>query len=175
MILTAIIIIILMGCWIHGRRMGLIGLVITTVAYFFAWLMARLGARFVGAALAGILPSITDSTNSTVTSLLKTSTSEFFYSGVSFMLIFWAITFFSRWLLHRFNWVRQVPVVGTVNGWAGGALDCLLGYLIIFVFLFIFQLLPVDWWQSQLAASGLAQWIINQTPGMAKVVISWVI
>ena len=75
MILTAIIIIILMGCWIHGRRMGLIGLVITTVAYFLAWLMARLGARFVGAALAGILPSITDSTNSTVTSLLKTSTS----------------------------------------------------------------------------------------------------
>ena len=89
MILTAIIIIILMGCWIHGRRMGLIGLVITTVAYFLAWLMTRLGARFVGAALAGILPSITDSTNSTVTSLLKTSTSEFFYSGVSFMLIFW--------------------------------------------------------------------------------------
>lgn len=43
MILTAIIIIILMGCWIHGRRMGLIGLVITTVAYFLAWLMARLG------------------------------------------------------------------------------------------------------------------------------------
>ena len=59
MILTAIIIIILMGCWIHGRRMGLIGLVITTVAYFFGWVFARRGAPVVGAAVGGIITSIT--------------------------------------------------------------------------------------------------------------------
>lgn len=71
------------------------------------------------------------------------------------------------------KWLNRLPVVGTMNGLAGGVLDLLLGYFIIFAGLLILQLLPFPWWQDQLAASGLAQWMMTQTPGLTHLVISW--
>ena len=84
------------------------------------------------------------------------------------MIIFSTISFFGHWLLKRTNWLNRLPVLGSANRWAGGALDVLVGYLIIFMFLMIFQLFPSQWWQDQLAQSGIAQLMIRDTPGMAK-------
>ena len=66
-----------------------------------------------------------------------------------------------------------MPVLGTLNGWAGGLLDVLLGYLIIFMVLIIFQMWAAVWWQDQLANSGLAQWIILKTPILAENALHW--
>lgn len=89
------------------------------------------------------------------------------------MIIFYGVTWFSRWLLRRLRFLKKVPVVGTVNGWAGGILDVICGYLIIFMFLMIFQMWPNAWWQDQLAQSGLAQWMITETPIVTTAAIHW--
>lgn len=174
MVLTAVIVIILIGCWLHGRRRGLLGLVISFAGYLLAWGVARFGSRLLGPLLAGILPPLGQATPPAgASNLVVSAGSTFFYNGLAFMGVFGLVTFLSRWLLRRVNWLNRLPMVGTVNGLAGGLVDLLFGYLIIFTFLLIFQLLPLPWWQNQLASSGLAQWIITQTPGLGHLVVSW--
>ncbi len=41
----------------------------------------------------------------------------------------------------------------------------------LFVVLLIMQLFPAGWWQMQIANSELARFMINQTPGIAHLVI----
>ena len=60
---------------------------------------------------------------------------------------------------------------GTVDKIAGGLISFLIGYLIIYVVLLIMQLFPAGWWQMQIANSELARFMINQTPGIAHLVI----
>ena len=158
MILTTIILVILLGCWINGRQNGFMAIIIHTATYFIGWLLARVGSRPLGMALSSILPSITNQQN-----------------GIAFMLIFYGVTFLSRWLLKRLRFLKKVPVVGTANRWLGGLLDVLVGYLIIFMLLVILQVWPGECWQNQLAQSGLAQWMITQTPLLASEAIHWFI
>ena len=177
MIINLIILLILLGCWINGRKRGLIALVISTITYFIGWVVARLGAKSLGMILSNILPSIGNqdvpATGGSVSGVLTVSSNQFFYNGIAFIIIFYGITFFSRWLLKRVNFLKKVPVLGTLNGWAGGLLDVLLGYLIIFMVLIIFQMWAAVWWQDQLANSGLAQWIILKTPILAENALNW--
>ncbi len=150
---------------------------ISSATYLLGWVVARLGAKSLGLVLSNILPSIGEheasATGSTFSSMLSISSNQFFYNGIAFFIIFYGITFFSRWLLKRVSFLKRVPVLGTVNGWAGGILDVVVGYLIIFMVLMVFQLWPGSWWQEQLANSGLAQWIILKTPGLAESAIHW--
>lgn len=177
MIINMIILLILLGCWLNGRRRGLIALVISTVTYFIGWVVARFGAKSFGMILSSILPSIGHqeaTTNGTaISGMLTVSSNQFFYNGIAFIIIFYGITFLSRWLLKRVSFLKKVPVLGTVNGWAGGLLDVVLGYLIIFMVLMIFQMWPAAWWQDQLTNSGLAQWMILKTPILAENALHW--
>lgn len=176
MILTTIILVILLGCWINGRQNGLMAIIIHTATYLIGWLLARVGSRPLGMALSAILPSITNQQNTvSVTHNVVASSNQFFYNGIAFMLIFYGVTFLSRWLLKRLRFLKKVPVVGTANRWLGGLLDVLVGYLIIFMLLVILQVWPGEWWQNQLAESGLAQWMITQTPLLASEAIHWFI
>lgn len=177
MILTTAILLILLGCWLNGRKRGVIAIVISTVTYFLGWLLARVGARPLGLFLSSILPSIGSQPatvdGSQLSSAITTSSNQFLYNGIAFMIIFYGVTWLSRWLLKRLRFLKKVPVVGTLNGWAGGILDVVCGYLIIFMFLMIFQMWPGNWWQDQLAQSGLAQWMITETPILTTEAIHW--
>lgn len=168
---------ILVGCWLNGKKRGLINTLISTATYFVGWIFARIGAKPLGIVLSNILPSIGNHTenaaNNHFTGMISTSSNQFFYNGIAFMIIWWGITFLSRWLLRRLNFLKRVPILGTVNGIAGGVLDVVIGYLIIFMVLMVFQLWPSSWWQSQLANSGLAQWIILKTPVLTREAITW--
>lgn len=176
MILTSIILIILIGCWVNGSNRGLLATLISTGTYIVSWLVAKLGAHLLGSLFVNLLPRLSPemAQNSITTTLLDTvNPTAFFYNGIAFMLIFSVISFLGHWLLKRLNWLNKLPVVGTVNRVGGGILDVLFGYLIIFIFLMIFQLFPGQWWQEQLSQSGIAQLIIKDTPGMAQMVLNW--
>ncbi len=87
------------------------------------------------------------------------------------MLIFAIVAFLCHWLVRQLNWVRRLPVIGTLDRLAGGLLSLLIGYVIIFVILVVTQLWPAESWQMQLANSGLARLIIDQTPLLAQLVL----
>lgn len=64
MILTTVILVLLIGCWVNGTNRGLLGMLISTCTYLISWLAAKVGARFWAAhwltfclRLAAILPA----------------------------------------------------------------------------------------------------------------------
>lgn len=176
LILTTTILVILLGCWINGRQQGFMEIVIHTATYIIGWILARVGSRALGTMLSAILPSISNSQNvASKLPALSQDSNQFFYNGLAFMIIFYGGTFLSRWLIKRLRFLKKVPVIGTANRWLGGLLDVLVGYTIIFMLLVIFQVWPGAGWQDQLAQSGLAQWMITETPILAREAINWFI
>lgn len=171
MVLTTFIILILMGCFINGHRRGLMTMVLMLGTYVVAWLVARQGTQLVGGWLKAFLPRIGTEATFSANILANVNNNLFFYNGIAFMIIFSVVSILCHWGIRQLNWLKRVPVVGTVDKWAGGILSFMIGYLIIYVVLLVMQLWPAEWWQMQMANSELARLIINQTPGMAHLVI----
>ena len=176
MILTVIILAILILSWIRGYRLGLVGLLLSVGVYLVAWFVASWGANGFGRVLISIFPQIgTDDAQTTLAANLTTATNQLFYHGIAFLILFLMINALGRWLIRRFHWLNHIPVLGWVNQLSGGLVDVVIAYLIIFVLLVIFQVLPIEWWQSQLSASGMAQCMIHQTPLLTKWLFNWLV
>ncbi|WP_283583078.1 CvpA family protein [Limosilactobacillus difficilis] len=173
MILTSLIIIILAGCFLHGRRRGLLMMLISLGTYLISLVAARIVARSVGNALANG-HSLTNPTAFSTDLLQMVDGTHFFYNGIAFMLTFAVVSAILHWLLYRLNWLNRLPVLGTLNGWAGGLFELVLGYMMIDIILLILQLWPNDWWQMQFSQSGLAQWIVNNARVVMKLLVSWI-
>lgn len=175
MILTTFIILILIGCFVNGHRRGLLTMVLMLGTYIIAWLVARQGTQFVGSWLKSLLPSIGDEATFSANLLADVNSNLFFYNGIAFMIIFTIVSILCHWGIRQLNWIKKIPVIGTLDKLAGGVISFLIGYLIIFVVLIVMQLWPAGWWQMQMATSELAQLIINQTPGLAHLMIDTLI
>lgn len=172
MILTTVILLILISCWIKGFHRGIVAMMLSLGVYLISWRIAQTCAPLFGNILAGILPAISNNYfNDNLLSGLNAT--NFFYRGIALMIIFGLCSGAGYWLIRRLNWLDRLPVLGTVSHWTGGMLNVLLGYLMIFVFLMVCQLIPIDWWQYQLSQSEVAQLIIAQTPNMVHVMAQW--
>lgn len=171
MVLTTFIILILVGCFISGHRRGLLMMIFYVGTYLISWLVARWGSEIIGSYLGHLLPDVSrDATYSNV--ILRTvNNNDFFYRGVAFLVIFMIVTWLGHWVIGRLRWLQALPIIGTFDRLMGGILSLVVGYIIVYVALVILQLWPVSWWQLQVANSGLAQFMINQTPGLARLVL----
>ena len=141
MILTTFIILILMGCFINGHRRGLLTMTLMLGTYIVAWIVARQGAQLIGGWLKSLLPSIGTPATFSESLLANVNSNLFFYNGIAFMIIFTIVSILCHWGIRQLNWIKRIPVVGT------------------------------GWWQMQIANSELARFMINQTPGIAHLVI----
>lgn len=171
MVLTTVIILILVGCFINGRRRGLLMMILYAATYLVSWLVAKMAAPLVGSWLANLLPNVTNGSSYSGQLLATVNLDHFFSNGVAFMLIFAIVAFLCHWLIRQLNWVRRLPIIGMLDKLAGGVLSLLIGYVILFVILVVMQLWPAEWWQMEIANSGLARFIIDQTPILAQLVL----
>lgn len=171
MVLTTLIILILVGCFINGHRRGLIMMALYSATYFVSWLIARVAAPVVANWLVNLLPNVADNASYSGRLLAAVDLNDFFSRGIAFIVVFSLASFLCHWIVRQFRWVKRVPIIGTADRWLGGALSFLIGYVIIFLVLIITQLWPAEWWQMQIANSGLARLIINQTPILAQLVL----
>ena len=144
MILTTLIILILIGCFINGHRRGLLMMALYTGTYLVSWM----------------------------TVLKAVDNNAFFYNGIAFLVIFTLVSTLCHWGIGKLRWIKRLPIIGTFDRLAGGILFLIIGYVVIYVALVVLQLWPDGWWQMQLANSGLAQFMINQTPALAQLVIN---
>lgn len=91
MLLTALIVIILIGCWLNGRRRGLLGLVVSFVGYFLAWGLAHFGSQLVGPLLAGIFPPVGTTDGARIGGSLLAG------AGSTFFIMAWPLWAFLAW------------------------------------------------------------------------------
>lgn len=175
MVLTTLIILILLGCFLNGHRRGMITMVLMLATYIISWVVAKQGAQIVGGWLKSFMPPIGDTATFSANLLNDINNNLFFYNGLAFMVIFTIVSIICHWGIRQLNWIKRLPVIGTVDKLIGGFISFMIGYVIIYVILLVMQLWPGEWWQLQIANSGLARFIITQTPGMAHVVINTLI
>lgn len=146
-------------------------MVLYTGTYLVSWLVARLASPLLAGLLSGFLPDVAGGSSYSKALLAVGDLNHFFSRGVAFLIIFTIVSFLCHWIVRQLRWIRRVPIVGTVDRLAGGVISFLLGYLVIFIVLTVVQLWPAEWWQLQIANSGLARFIISQTPLLAHSVL----
>lgn len=175
MVLTTFIILILIGCFINGHRRGLLAMVLMLATYIISWIVAKQGTQLVGGWLKSFFPTIGTEATFSDNLLANINNNLFFYNGIAFMIIFTVVSILCHWGIRQLNWIKRIPIIGSVDRIVGGLLSFLIGYVIIYVVLIIMQLWAAGWWQMQMANSELARFIINQTPGIARLVINTLI
>ncbi|WP_137597519.1 CvpA family protein [Paucilactobacillus kaifaensis] len=173
MILTIGIIIVLIISFSIGHHRGLVRMILGLVGYLVALVVAKTGASFLGIQLASLFPILKTSTQNAGSALNDSNGNQFFYNGVAFIIIFIVVLFICRWLTRRFSLVTKLPVIHQLNAILGGLINFVIVYMSIFFLLTIFQVWPSEWWQNQINTSGLASWIINNTPVLSQQVVYW--
>lgn len=171
MVLTTLIILILVGCFINGHRRGLIMMALYTGTYLVSWVIARTVAPLLARGLTNLLPDVATGSSYSGHLLAAVNLNDFFSRGLAFLVLFTVVSMACHWGIRQLRWIKRVPIIGTADRLAGGVLSFVIGYVIIFLILIVLQLWPAEWWQLQMANSGLARWIIDQTPLLAHLVL----
>ncbi|MFZ2353181.1 CvpA family protein [Paucilactobacillus nenjiangensis] len=173
MILSIAVLVILVLNFSIGRKRGLIYMILRAISFVVAIIAAKAVAQFVGTHLADLFPVFDATTTNSGSALNSGNADTFFYNGIAFVIAFLIVMRIVRWLIMRLNLVSKVPVIHQVNALAGGLINLLLSYVVIFILLTVFQVFPNEWWQAQLNTSGMCQWIINDTPMLSQQVVYW--
>jgi len=173
MILSIGILVLLVFNFIVGRRRGLLYMILRLVSFVVAIIAAKFMTQLVGDNLTSLFPVFDATTNSTGSALNSSNGDSFFYNGIAFFITFLIVMKLVKWLIMRLNLLSKIPVIHQINALAGGLINLGLTYVVIFLILTVFQVLPNTWWQDQLALSGVAQWIINDTPVLSQQVVYW--
>jgi uncharacterized membrane protein required for colicin V production len=96
-----------------------------------------------------------------------------YYRAIAFVAIFFAVRIVLQIIGSMFDFVASLPVLKSLNIWAGGILGFVEVYLIIFILLYIAALLPIPFIQEHLNDSFLASAIVSHTPILSELVDKW--
>lgn len=173
MILSTAILIIFVAGIVHGWHRGLLAMVVSLGIYLLTLVVARATAPVVGGMLAAGRPELGSPTSFTSALLAHTNATIFFYNGLAFTVIFVVVSCLLHWAARQLNWLRRLPILGGINSFAGAIMAGIITYLMVYVLLLIFQLWPNGWWQYQFSQSEVAQWVVNNTPQLASLLVSW--
>ncbi|PLR98087.1 CvpA family protein [Bacillus sp. T33-2] len=87
-----------------------------------------------------------------------------YYRAIAFVAIFFAVKILLQLIGSMLDFVANLPILKTLNVWAGGVLGIVEVYLILFILLYIAALLPIEAIQTPLSDSVLAENIVKNTP-----------
>lgn len=174
--LTMIIIILLFWGVYAGVRRGLILQVVYTVGYFLSFMIAKSYYIYIAEKIDLLVPypSIEFGKelvfyNEQVSFILD----QAFYNGLAFVLILaagWLVTRIVGSMLHS---LAFLPILKTLNNLGGGILGFLIQYIGIFLLLTLASMVPIDFLQQQFSESGLAYWIVSETPYISQTIYEW--
>jgi uncharacterized membrane protein required for colicin V production len=96
-----------------------------------------------------------------------------YYRAIAFVAIFFAVRIVLQIIGSMFDFVANLPVLKSLNIWAGGILGFVEVYLILFILLYIAALLPISLIQEPLNDSILAATIVKHTPILSDQMVQW--
>lgn len=169
--LTLLIVLLLAVGFYTGMKRGLVLQIVYTVGYFFVYLIARTCYQPLASKLTLYVPYPSPTSETKLVLFNQNITLDLdraFYGAVAFLLIL-----FVGWLAVRFlaifvHGLTYVPIIKQANGLAGGLLSLLVMYVGIFLVLMMLSMIPTDAVQNQFKNSGLAQFIVKDTPIFSK-------
>ncbi|WP_203333174.1 CvpA family protein [Planococcus beigongshangi] len=117
-------------------------------------------------------PAVTDESRFTM-AIGQLDLDQTFYQLFAFALIFFAVKFGLQLLASMFDFLKYLPVLGFLSKILGAVLGFIEIYVLLFFFLYVFALLPVDFIQTHLENSGIAKSILENTPYFSEKVKEW--
>ena len=165
--LSLIIIITLVFSFYTGFRRGLIMQTIQLVGYIITFLLATKYYEPLSNYVEMIVPfpSVQESTelvfyNEAQSFLVSTA----FYRAITFVAI-WLIGFIvTKFLAVLFTKVTYYNIFRYVNHIGGGIVNVLITFAVVFIFLFILSLIPIEFIQQQFVDNPIAYRIVSDTP-----------
>lgn len=164
MLSFAIIIILIFG-FLVGLKRGFILQLIHLIGFITAFIVAYVYHDELVPKLTLWIPYPNFGSDSTFQLLLDNGNLEqAYYRAISFVGIFFATRIVLQIIGSMLDFVANLPILKTLNVWAGGALGFLEVYLGLFIILYISALLPIETVQNLLGDSSLAKMIVEHTP-----------
>lgn len=169
--LTLLILLLLAIGFYTGAKRGLILQILYTFGYLCSYLIAKTYYKSLASHLELYIPYPSPTADTKLVFFKQELTLELdqaFYGAVAFLFIIAA-----GWLVVRFlaifaHGLVFIPVVKQANWLAGGLISLLVIYIGVFLVLSMVSLLPVDAVQNQFKHSGLARFIVKNTPLFSK-------
>lgn len=93
-----------------------------------------------------------------------------YYRAISFVVIFLGVKLILQIIGSMLDFVASLPVLKTLNGWAGALLGFIEIYLLVFIVLYVSALLPVESVQRSIQNSAVAGLIIDHTPVLSTLI-----
>lgn len=165
--LTLLILLLLAIGFYTGARRGLVLQILYTFGYFCTYFIARTYYKSLASHLKLYVPYPSPTAETKLVFFDQNITLDLdqaFYGAVAFLLILaagWLVVRFLGIFAHNLTFI---PVLKQANGLAGGVISFIVMYVGIFLVLMMLSMLPIDAIQNQFKNSGLAQFIVKDTP-----------
>lgn len=160
----AILVFLIFGFFI-GLKRGFILQIIHLIGFIIAFIVAYIYYDQLAPKLTLWIPYPSFGSDSTLQLLFDNGNlEESYYRAIAFVVIFFAVKIILQIVGNMLDFVAHLPILKTLNIWAGGALGFVENYLIIFLLLYIAALLPIEAVQGQLSNSILANLMVEYTP-----------
>lgn len=172
--LDIIILILLVAGLITGAKRGMIVQLIHMTGFIIALIVAYtyykpLAEKFV---LWIPFPAVTAGSKLTI-AVENLELDQTFYRIIAFALIFIAVKFALQLIASMFDFLKYLPVLGFVSNIVGAVLGFIEFFFILFVLLYVFAMLPIDFIQNLIANSILTGWMLEHTPILSDMVKNW--
>ncbi|WP_207695144.1 colicin V production family protein [Enterococcus sp. DIV0212c] len=169
--LTLLILLLLAIGFYTGAKRGLVLQILYTFGYLCSYFIAKAYYKDLASHLELYIPYPSPTAETKLVFFKQELTLDLdqaFYGAVAFLLILVA-----GWLVVRFlaifaHGLVFIPVLKQANGLAGGLISLVVIYVGIFLVLSMLSMLPMDSVQNQFKNSGLAQFIVKDTPIFSK-------
>lgn len=174
--LTLIILVVLLIGVYAGARRGLVLQVVYTIGYILSFFVAKAYYLNLSEKLEMLVPYSQPGIDDNMiyyNTAEKLNLDYAFYNALAFLLIIaigWLIT---RTIGYMLNSLTFLPLLREVNYLGGGLLGFIMQYLAIFLFLKFLTFIPFEFVQDQFTNSGLANWIVQNTPYLSTAVYDW--
>ncbi|ANB60092.1 CvpA family protein [Anoxybacteroides amylolyticum] len=89
---------------------------------------------------------------------------EAYYRAMAFAVLFFVAKIVMQIIGSMLDFVAQLPILRSMNRWAGGVLGFVEVYLLVFLLLYVGALIPVQNVQTELQHSFIASLIVKHTP-----------
>ncbi|MBA2873741.1 CvpA family protein [Thermaerobacillus caldiproteolyticus] len=164
MVDLVLLFILLMGFMI-GLKRGFILQFIHMTGFIIAFVVAYMNYEKFAPTLRLWIPYPSFGDPETVKMLFESAhLDEAYYRAMAFAILFFATKIIMQIIGSMLDFVAQLPLLRSVNRWAGGALGFVEVYLIVFLFLYVGALIPIQSLQAQIQHSFMATVIVKHTP-----------
>ncbi|EGA88724.1 hypothetical protein GPDM_14011 [Planococcus donghaensis MPA1U2] len=172
--LNILLLVLLIGGIIVGAKRGFVVQLIHMVGFVIALVAAYKYYKPLSEYFVLWIPYPAINENSQFTLVVdQLDLDQTFYQLLAFAVIFFVVKFALQLLASMFDFLKYLPVLGFFSKILGAALGFIEAYILLFIFVYVFALLPIDAVQNQLENSGIAQAMLEHTPYFSEKVKEW--